>query len=85
MTDISTIYQRWLSGDLAQEDALFAIGDVLRATEQARHGGGVADHTQGQCASVSLPHGRSTADTGGDIQDSSDEEEKTRVLGSGRG
>jgi hypothetical protein len=29
MREIREIYQRWLDGDLSQEDALFAIGDVL--------------------------------------------------------
>ena len=27
---ISSVYEGWLRGDLSQEDALFAIGDVLR-------------------------------------------------------
>ena len=29
MREVRDIYQRWLDGDLSQEDALFAIGDVL--------------------------------------------------------
>ena len=29
MREIREIYQRWLGGDLSQEDAMFAIGDVL--------------------------------------------------------
>lgn len=29
MREVREIYQRWLDGDLSQEDALFAIGDVL--------------------------------------------------------
>ena len=29
MREIREIYQRWLDGDLSQEDALFAIGDLL--------------------------------------------------------
>jgi hypothetical protein len=29
MREIREIYQRWLEGDLSQEDALFAIGDLL--------------------------------------------------------
>jgi hypothetical protein len=85
MIDISTIYQRWLSGDLAQEDALFAIGDVLRATEQERHGAAEAGHLQGQCASAALPHERASTETNSDIQEPSNVEKKTRVLGSGRG
>jgi hypothetical protein len=33
MREIREIYQKWLEGDLAQEDALFAIGDVLAAID----------------------------------------------------
>lgn len=29
MRDIRDVYQRWLNGDLSQEDTLFAIGDLL--------------------------------------------------------
>ncbi|MGZ3274407.1 MAG: hypothetical protein ACXU82_14675 [Caulobacteraceae bacterium] len=29
MQEIREIYRRWLDGDLSQEDALFAIGEVL--------------------------------------------------------
>ena len=29
MREIREVYQRWLDGDLSQEDALFAIGDLL--------------------------------------------------------
>ena len=29
MREIREVYQRWLEGDLSQEDALFAIGDLL--------------------------------------------------------
>lgn len=39
MREVREIYQRWLDGDLSQEDALFAIGDVL--DDQADETGGV--------------------------------------------
>jgi hypothetical protein len=29
MREIREVYQQWLEGDLSQEDALFAIGDLL--------------------------------------------------------
>jgi hypothetical protein len=29
MRDIQEVYQRWLNGELSQEDTLFAIGDLL--------------------------------------------------------
>jgi len=29
MRDIRDVYQRWLDGELSQEDTLFAIGDLL--------------------------------------------------------
>jgi hypothetical protein len=35
MHEIREIYQRWLDGALAQEDALFAIGDVLQRAPAA--------------------------------------------------
>jgi hypothetical protein len=33
MREIRDIYERWLDGQLAQEDALFAIGDILSTGE----------------------------------------------------
>ena len=33
MREIREIYQGWLAGDLSQEDALFAIGDLLDKRE----------------------------------------------------
>jgi hypothetical protein len=33
MNQILEIYRRWLDGSLAQEDALFAIGDVFNQSE----------------------------------------------------
>jgi hypothetical protein len=36
VTEIRSIFQKWLDGELSQEDALFAIGDVLqRESERA--------------------------------------------------
>jgi hypothetical protein len=29
MREIQEVYQRWLNGELSQEDTLFAIGDLL--------------------------------------------------------
>ncbi len=29
MREIHEVYQRWLNGELSQEDTLFAIGDLL--------------------------------------------------------
>jgi hypothetical protein len=29
MREIRDVYQRWLKGELSQEDTLFAIGDLL--------------------------------------------------------
>lgn len=36
MREIREIYQSWLDGDLSQEDALFAIGDLLEKQEADR-------------------------------------------------
>lgn len=33
MREIREIYQNWLDGELSQEDALFAIGDLLEEQE----------------------------------------------------
>jgi hypothetical protein len=30
LSQIQDVYQRWLEGVLSQEDALFAIGDILQ-------------------------------------------------------
>jgi hypothetical protein len=36
VTEIRSVFQKWLDGELSQEDALFAIGDVLqRESERA--------------------------------------------------
>jgi hypothetical protein len=34
MREIREVYQSWLEGDLSQEDALFAIGDLLDRRER---------------------------------------------------
>ena len=41
MGTIREIYERWLDGDLSQEDALFAIGDLL---DEESDSGPAADH-----------------------------------------
>jgi hypothetical protein len=45
MREVREIYQRWLDGDLSQEDALFAIGDVL---DEKPGEAGFADRAQDQ-------------------------------------
>jgi hypothetical protein len=84
MTDISTIYQRWLHGDIAQEDALFAIGDVLRAADQARHGGPEPGHAPGQCASAPLQQESAPTEADSGVRDLSEVEDEARASGSGR-
>jgi hypothetical protein len=40
MREIQEVYQRWLNGELSQEDTLFAIGDLL---EKNTSGGDVGE------------------------------------------
>jgi hypothetical protein len=42
MKEIREIYQRWLNGSLTQEDALFAIGDVLNGLSPPSEADGAA-------------------------------------------
>lgn len=44
MREIREIYQSWLEGDLSQEDALFAIGDLLERDGKAAVPEPVTDH-----------------------------------------
>ena len=39
MRDIQDVYQRWLNGELSQEDTLFAIGDLLGMGTASGDGG----------------------------------------------
>ena len=38
MREIQEVYQRWLNGELSQEDTLFAIGDLLEKNESGEDG-----------------------------------------------
>jgi hypothetical protein len=40
MREIQEVYQRWLKGELSQEDTLFAIGDLLEKGANGGDGGG---------------------------------------------
>lgn len=44
MGKVREIYERWLDGDLSQEDALFAIGDLL---DEESKSGPAAEHGPG--------------------------------------
>jgi hypothetical protein len=44
MREIREIYQSWLDGDLSQEDALFAIGDLLERVGEPAVAEPVTDH-----------------------------------------
>jgi len=47
MRDIRDVYQRWLAGDLSQEDTLFAIGDLLEEGGVVSGDGDVLEGRQG--------------------------------------
>jgi len=46
MKEIREIYQRWLNGSLTQEDALFAIGDILNGLSPPGEGDGAAPESE---------------------------------------
>jgi len=46
MREIQEVYQRWLNGELSQEDTLFAIGDLLGMSTNGEDGGELPDNQQ---------------------------------------
>jgi hypothetical protein len=46
MREIQEVYQRWLNGELSQEDTLFAIGDLLEKSTSGDDVGQLAGNQQ---------------------------------------
>jgi hypothetical protein len=45
--EIQEVYQRWLNGELSQEDTLFAIGDLLEMSTNGDDEGEIPGDQQG--------------------------------------
>jgi hypothetical protein len=52
MREIQEVYQRWLNGELSQEDTLFAIGDLLEKSGTGREDGEAPPDQQGSRQAV---------------------------------